>query len=162
MIFLPYDNLKKSAANLDDFRLCHQRKVAKQIIDNLESKNPDPKVMTHPAVKMWVGYANALKVHHDILINEWISRGKNNKMKLMAENIKPSTVKMPWWFGCKELHRSHRAVLIDKFPQLYGKMFDARDKDYNDNQRWWPVKSNKTFVTIAGDKMKPKTKTEKK
>jgi len=158
MIFLPYPDFKKSAANLDDFRLCHQRKVAKQIIDNLTKKRPDPKVMAHPAVKMWEGCVDSLKVYHDILIKEWIGRGKKNTMKLMATKLDPKKVKNPWWFGIKELHRSHRAVLISKFPALYGKMFDKQDKDYNDNERWWPIKNNRTLVTITGSKMKTKNR----
>lgn len=158
MVFLPYPNFEESAKSLDDFRLCHQRKVVKQIIDNLTSKHPDPKVLAHPAVKMWDGYVDALKVYHDTLINEWVGRGKNNNMKLMAKKLKSSAVKMPWWFGVKELHRSHRAVLISKLPQLYGKMFGKEDKNYNENERWWPINENKTLITITGSKLKPKVK----
>ena len=146
MIFLPYKDLKRSAASLDEWRLCHQRRVAKQIILFLTRQlGPESAHMkNHPDVQMWKGHVPALKAYHDILIDEWVSRGKNNQMKKFSK--KSTSPKMPWWFGNEKLHRSHRAVLFNKWPNYYKHNFPAKDQNYNKGQYWMPENSTQSFV----------------
>lgn len=151
MIFLPFSNFKKSAAALDDVRLQHQRRIAKQMIDFLTTGIDKSKrrLAFHPTIKMWKGYVPALKLHHDILIDEWVSRGKKNTMKKYYKTPKKLSKKqLPWWLGREKFHRSHRSVLFSKFPEFYRSMFPKQDKGYNKSYYWWPMMKTKTFEII--------------
>ena len=160
MIFLPYPDLKKSAASLDNFRLNHQRRVAKQIILFLTNKlGPESDHLgNHPAVKMWRGHVDVLKNYHDILIDEWVSRGKKNTMDRMLKVTKeiPKS-KLPWWLGKEKFHRAQRSVLYNKWPEYYRSSFKTDDHNYNDGNYWWPINKTKEFI-----KINPKVKSIKK
>ena len=108
--FLPYRDFEKSAQALDVKRLGKQRLEAQQIIAVLEGRSTAWK--NHPAVKMWEGHLNCLKLYYNTIIVEWESRGYRNSMPLQAAHIAGAT--MPWWLGLKAFHSSHRAVLLYK------------------------------------------------
>lgn len=104
--FLPYPDFKKSLACLDDKRLGKQRVEAKQI---LTGDFPN-----HPASLMWDGYKDALKLYHNLAIDEWVSRGFSN----MMGKYEIDTVVLPHWLG-GPIHASHRSNLLRKQPLFY-------------------------------------------
>ena len=61
--FLPYPNLSKSLKTLDRQRLGKQRVEAFQILNILLERTDRKGWKNHPAVKMWSGYENALKLY---------------------------------------------------------------------------------------------------
>ena len=128
--FLPYKSFKKCAKALDWRRLGKQRVEAKQILNALERGGG---WAHHPAVKMWAGYENALRLYHNIMIQEWVSRGYNNNMPL--EDVDEPVV-MPPWLGRRRLHSSHRANLLRKNSDHYGKFGWTEEPQEG---YYWPV-----------------------
>jgi len=116
--FLPYPNLKKSLKVLDNRRLGKQRVEAFQILNILLNRTDKKGWKNHPAVKMWQGYENALKLYFNKSVKLWISRGYKNNMKL--ENIDGKII-LPKWFGNKKFHYSHRGNLLRKDKKFYSK-----------------------------------------
>lgn len=114
--FLPYPEFDKSVKCLDYRRLGKQRVEAMQILNAL--RNPNYGWQNHPAVKMWRGYDEALKLYMNICIQEWIERGYNNTMKI--EVVDQNNCKKPSWIGKEEFHASHRSNLLRKDPTWYG------------------------------------------
>lgn len=114
--FLPYADVEKSVACLDNKRLGKQRVEAYQILKAL--KDPSYGWQHHPATKMWRGYEEGLKHYMNACIKEWIRRGFKNSMKL--EHIS-FPVLMPPWVGDEKVHASHRSNLLRKDPVFYGK-----------------------------------------
>lgn len=132
--FLPYANLKKSLKVLDSRRLGKQRVEAFQILNILLNRTDRKGWKNHPAVKMWAGYENALKLYLNKAIKLWISKGYNNTMKL---EVIDGNICFPSWFGKKEFHASHRGNLLRKDSEHYGKFgwTESSDLDYV-----WPSK----------------------
>jgi len=120
--FLPYPSFYESLKVLDNKRLGKQRLEAMQLVNSTLKLEVDPNAKigwaNHPARTMWRGYLDALKLYHNLSINEWVSRGFNNTMKLYDL---PSTVTLPPWIGRDDVHASHRSNLIRKDPIWYGK-----------------------------------------
>lgn len=112
--FLPYADFDKSVGCLDMRRLGKQRVEAMQIINSL-TKNSG--WIHHPAVLMWHGYIDALRLYMNKCIQEWVRRGYNNTMQLADVPIK---IKMPLWFGNENFHASHRSNLLRKDAKWYG------------------------------------------
>uniref|UniRef100_A0A6M3LKA2 Cytoplasmic protein n=1 Tax=viral metagenome TaxID=1070528 RepID=A0A6M3LKA2_9ZZZZ len=112
--FLPYKNFIESAICLDYKRLGKQRVEAKQIIEILEGKPSRWK--NHPAVKMWVGYIDTLKVYYNIIVQEWINKGYKNNMKFFQPS---DVIEYPPWLGDDKFHASHRSNLLRKDPKWY-------------------------------------------
>ena len=133
--FLPYSDFQESLSCLDDKRLGKQRVEAMQIINILTGKNPTAAWKNHPAVRMWKGYEYALKHYHNLAVEEWVRRGKNNTMKLYG--VTPSIVETPSWVFDPRLLISHRCNLLrkdfDYYVQKFGDKYDV-DAPY-----WWPV-----------------------
>jgi len=121
--FLPYPDFDKSIACLDWRRLGKQRVEAMQILHTLTHGS---RWKNHPAVLMWRGYEDALRLYMNKCIQEWILRGYNNTMQI-AEVTEP--VEMPPWFGEEEFHASHRSNLLRKDAEWYGRFgWDERDQ----------------------------------
>jgi len=123
--FLPYPNLKKSLKTLDSRRLGKQRVEAFQILNILLERTEKKGWKNHPAVKMWRGYENALKLYFNKAVKLWISKGYKNTMKF--EKIDGKII-LPKWFGNKNFHASHRSNLLRKDAEFYGK-FDWKESD---------------------------------
>ena len=70
--FLPYADFSKTAKCLDYKRLGKQRVEAKQILNILLDRTETKGWRNHPAVLMWVGYENALKIYYNMILDEWI------------------------------------------------------------------------------------------
>ena len=123
-IFLPYKSFKKSAETLDFQRLGKQRVEALQIINIIEGNPrkdglPYKGWLNHPCIIMWRKYVSALKLYHNIIVNEWIKRGYKNNMSLYKLN--DVEILYPNWLGNKKFHLSHRSNLIRKNYAFYKK-----------------------------------------
>jgi len=124
--FLPYPDFKKSAECLDYRRLGKQRIEAKQIIDLLEKYDKGEDISklpwgNHPAVRMWIGYTDMLKLYYNHIVMEWISRGYKNNMKLYTVKLDTTKQYLPNWFGRKDFHDAHKSNLLRKDKKFYGK-----------------------------------------
>ena len=116
--FLPYADFEESAKVLDYRRLGKQRVEGMQIINAIENPNPQG-WKNHPITIMWTPYIEILKDYTNVIIQEWIDRGYNNNMEFYPKP--PATYHMPVWLGDERLHSSHRANLLRKDPEWYGK-----------------------------------------
>lgn len=131
-----------SAKSLDYRRLGKQRVEAYQILKTLKEGS---RWVNHPAVKMWKGYEECLKVYTNVMIAEWKRRGYNNNMEFFEIDWK--IYYEPWWLGNENFHRAMRARLIEKLPEHYLPLFPD-DKGFNDGKYLWPVMETKTFKII--------------
>jgi len=121
--FLPHASFRQSLACLDYRRLGKQRVEAMQLVNAITGKpdkngRPRKGWVNHPAAIMWREYLDALKWYHNLAIEEWVRRGYNNNMKMMAYN---SMMEFPHWLGDSDFHASHRSNLLRKDPVYYGK-----------------------------------------
>jgi hypothetical protein len=114
--FLPYPDFKKSLQSLDYRRLGKQRVEAYQIIRAIKYGGG---YRNHPAVKMWRGHINALKLYYNLSLDEWIGRGYRNNLLEMPIRGK---ITYPEWFGRNCFHAAHRSNLLRKDPVYYGKL----------------------------------------
>lgn len=114
--FLPYENFRDSACVLDDRRCGKQRVEAKQILNILCGRTCSNAWRNHPAVLMWKGYENALKLYYNCILDEWVSRGFVNNMPY--EKISGDVVKPPF-VGDYDFHMSHRSNLLRKAEDEY-------------------------------------------
>lgn len=131
--FLPYPNLSKSLKALDNRRLGKQRVEAFQILNILLNRTEKKGWQNHPAVKMWKGYENALKLYLNKAIKLWISKGYKNTMQL--ENIDGKII-LPRWFGNKSFHDSHKSNLLRKDKIFYAEFSKEVPDDFN---YLWPT-----------------------
>ncbi len=131
--FLPYPSFYDVAQTLDDKRLGKQRVEGLQIINVITTPNYIGGWMNHPAVNMWRGYENALKMYTNAIITEWKRRGYQNTMQLYEVE---TPVLLPWWLGDERFHNSHKSNLLRKFPEYY-RQFDWNVPD--DLPYFWPV-----------------------
>ena len=129
--FLPYPDFQKSVACLDSKRLGKQRVEAYQILTTLTTGRKA--WANHPATLMWRGYEDALKLYMNATITEWVFRGFNNSM--MIADVKAAL--LPPWFGNEELHASHRANLLRKDKNWYGRFGWTEDPEL---PYIWPVR----------------------
>jgi hypothetical protein len=124
--FLPYPNLKKSLKTLDRARLGKQRVEAFQILNILLERTERRGWRNHPAVKMWRGSENALKLYLNKAIKLWVARGYKNTMKF---EVIEGKIILPAWFGDEDFHAAHRSNLLRKDGDFYGKFgWDERSE----------------------------------
>jgi len=119
--FMPYPNLKKSLKCLDYRRLGKQRVEAHQILNILLNRTDKKGWKNHPAVKMWQGYENALKLYFNKAVKLWVSKGYKNTMKL---EIIDDKIILPKWIGNKKFHDSHKSNLLRKNKNHYIEFFE--------------------------------------
>jgi len=134
--FLPYPDFMLSAQCLDWRRLGKQRVEALQILNCLNPESTRRGWQNHPAVKMWRGYEEALKIYANTMIAEWVLRGYNNTMSYYPVNSF-RFITLPHWLGDQAFHASHRSNLLRKDPKHYGR-FDWTEGP--DIKYVWPVK----------------------
>ena len=113
--FLPLEDIEESIKCLDLKRLGKQRLEARSILDILQGKFKSEQYKDHPAVLMWEGYEDALKLYYNFSLLEWIGRGYMNTLPI--EKIK--SVELPKFIGNEEFHASHRSNLLRKNPDWY-------------------------------------------
>ena len=142
--FLPVANFVESVKILDWRRLNKQRVEARQIYDILNGKVN--RWVNHPTVQMWIGYKNALAQYHNECIKEWVKRGYQNNMpylSVFAVCEQRTQYEIPWWFGMKEFHDSHKASLLAKNPSWYKQFnWDVEPKI----EYIWPSKLRRAFL----------------
>ncbi len=118
--FLPYADFRKSAECLDYKRCGKQRVEAFQILKIVTGERTTGGWINHPAVLMWMGYQDALRLYIKCFIEEWISRGYSNNMEIPDIDIEDEkNMEMPHWLGDERLHSSHRSNLLRKDPEYY-------------------------------------------
>ena len=102
--------------------------------------------INHPALKMWVGYTNALKEYTNIMIQEWIFRGYNNTMKIYDL---PEKIEYPWFIYWDMLQLSHLASLNRKDPSFYS--FNVPE-EYTKYTYIWPSKLKSEIIENVKNK----------
>ena len=125
--FLPYRSMASSARVLDRQRLGKQRVETLQIMKALMTGQG---WVNHPVTKMWRGHEGALLTYQTYICQEWTRRGykdtcldKTRGLYFDHRQEAPgkSTMILPKWFGLKRFHSAHRANLLRKDPDWYGK-----------------------------------------
>lgn len=120
--FLPYPSFARSAACLDKKRCWKQTIEAKGIISILENPESKSRTRNHPAVRQWKGYVGALKIYYDcFLIYSTVHHGIKTSLTLFTQDLTEKHT-LPPWFGYEPYHSSHRARLLEKDPEFYGKL----------------------------------------
>ena len=146
--FLPYPDFTASVAVLDPKRLGKQRVEALQVLRALTRETYGWK--RHPAVRMWVGYAEGVAAYGVASCREWVARGAADTVAgtiavdLAAAGL-PSVPRtqeelgrdgaLPGWIGDDRVHTSHRAALVRKDPAFYGALFPEVDPEL---PYFWP------------------------
>lgn len=155
--FLPYADFIQSAQVLDKKRCWKQVVEAKQILDVLEGKSTSWK--NHPAVKMWEGYTNALKIYYNAFLSasvfyhsiktklDYYNLPWGCMSEIMVINTITGTHPAPWWLGNEDFHRAMRSRLIEKDREFYLPKF-PEDEGFNGAKYFWPVMETKTFRVI--------------
>lgn len=130
--FLPYADLSRSAAVLDNKRLGKQRVEAKQILLVL-GRGGGP-WFNHPAVRQWLGCEYWLREYAMFICGEWLSRGYNDTVLGGLKRQRYQKSPKPWWLGLRVYHLSHQSNLMRKAPEWYSQYWStAPDMDY-----FWP------------------------
>ncbi len=134
--FLPHPGFAATAEILDPLRLGKQRVEAIQVLRGLTV--PGYGWRHHPAVRMWVGYEEALVCYGLEICRVWTATGRADTCAatlvadLTAATGIPAprhqaelarTGDLPPWLGDPAFHRSHRSALIRKDPAYYAPLF---------------------------------------
>ncbi len=132
--FLPFPDLSLSLSVLDSRRLGKQRIEARTILNILLHPEDKRGWRNHPAVRMWRGYEEALKLYYNLCLDEWVRRGYRNNMP--PAPLDQEALVWPWWLGRPEFHAAHRASLLRKDPAHYSRY------GWDDDPAlpyWWPT-----------------------
>lgn len=117
-----------NARVLDRQRLGKQRVEGLQILNTLCGVSNGWR--SHPIVKMWDGYENALIDYVVAMCDEWTSRGYKDtcrgKVLAFRERLS-SQVVLPEWLHDSGVQESHRANLVRKLPEHYGQFWPDVD-----------------------------------
>lgn len=133
--FLPYPDFAASARCLDDKRLGKQRVEVLQILNALT--NPSAKGWkNHPCTRMWRGHEAILAEYGRAVCLEWRARGFRDTVleKLAAFDLEAAEA--PAWLGREDVHASHRANLLRKDLDHYGRFGWTEEHDL---PMVWPV-----------------------
>lgn len=135
--FLPYPSFGRSAAVLENRRLGKQRVEVLQVLRALHLEGYG--WAHHPAVLMWRGHTRALVAYGLAVVGEWCHRGyADSTLANIVEFARPHPAlaaaalpdrELPPWLGCTALHRSHRAALVRKNPEVYASAFPDAPPD---------------------------------
>jgi len=172
--FLPYSDFYKCVIVLDKKRAWKQVIETKQILcilraeglpdDWVESKSyTNQPFKNHPACLMWVGYEELLKHYYNVFL-EYCKRVHRintdlrylncelsgfcviNNEQIYIDNTTTS-LKLPFWYGNINFHRSHRSRLIEKDKKFYNHKFEG-DEGFNEGRYLWPVSETQTYKLI--------------
>ncbi|MDQ1041121.1 hypothetical protein QFZ75_007537 [Streptomyces sp. V3I8] len=134
--FLPYPDFTRSAEVLDRARLGKQRVEALQVLRGLTV--PGYGWRNHPAVRMWIGYEEALARYGLDMCAVWVAEGRADTCAttLVTDFTahRPGTSvrgqaqlaeagELPPWLGEPAFHRSHQSALVRKAPEFYTPFF---------------------------------------
>lgn len=136
--FLPFPSFTRSARVLDGARLNKQRLEVTWI---LKALNGAKGYSRHPATRMWAGHEFAL-ISYGLHVHDELTRRKvpdrEDLEGLMCDfapfsrvdglRLTPRQLKekgwLPWWFGWRRFHQSHRSNLFRKDPNHYMNFHD--------------------------------------
>jgi len=158
--FLPYPDFLYSARVLDKKRCWKQVVEAKQIISILSHLEECPKDKVpwekHPAVKMWEGHIECLKLYYNFFLFVSKDVHKVNTTLPLFQEVDDKYrnwegIYKPWWLGNKDFHRAMRSRLIEKNREFYLPLFPD-DEGFNDGLYLWPDMETRTFKTIKPKK----------
>lgn len=147
MTFLPYPSFKRSVRTLDWRRCGKQRVEAYQILNAIRDRSG---WFPHPAVQMWVGYTEALKLYMNAAIEEWVRRGYVNNMKLAR--VRRSRLVLPPWIGNRRFHSRMRARLLAKDPRHY-RRFGWSERPRHQGYLWPRVLTDGTVIWADGRRL---------
>lgn len=149
--FIVSSDIYESMETLDFKRLGKTRLEAKQIINVLENEL-NGGWSKHPATLSFVGYIDALKAYYNICVQEWISRGYKNTMKLYdvdesrfsarffdketKEFSKKTKYSYPKFVSFEPYLLAHKAALFRKDNEYY-KDFEVPE-EYLERGYLWP------------------------
>ncbi|MEU1146229.1 MSMEG_6728 family protein [Streptomyces sp. NPDC005863] len=134
--FLPYSDFTRSAAVLDRARLGKQRVEALQVLRGLTV--PGYGWRHHPAVRMWIGYEEALVRYGLDVCAVWVAEGRGDTCAttlvtdfgrhrpgaaVRTQKELTEDGELPPWLGDPAFHRSHRSALVRKAPEIYSPLF---------------------------------------
>ncbi|AGL21327.1 MSMEG_6728 family protein [Actinoplanes sp. N902-109] len=140
--FLPYPDFVASAKVLDQKRLGKQRVETVQVLRGLVQ--PGYGWRHHPAVKMWIGYEEALVRYGLDMAGVWTATGRadttaatlladvaaaRNLTVIRTQEDLAASDEVPPWLGDEALHLSHRSALLRKDPAFYGPVFGTIPAD---------------------------------
>ncbi|WP_305787539.1 MSMEG_6728 family protein [Symbioplanes lichenis] len=140
--FLPFPDFVASAQALDQKRLGKQRVETVQVLRGLTI--PTYGWRHHPAVKMWIGYEEALVRYGLDFAGVWIATGRADTTAatlltdvaaargltdIRSQEDLAAAGELPPWLGDEALHLSHRSALLRKDPGFYGPLFGTIPDD---------------------------------
>jgi len=110
--FYPFEKLSDTVQCLDKKRCWKQVVECKQILNVLEGRSEGWK--NHPAVKMWTGHIDFLKVYYNAFFFHSVTAHGIKAKKLTVLTGHDSYAKPPSWVGDKKFHESHQSNLARK------------------------------------------------
>lgn len=131
--FIPYgDKFALNARVLDRQRLGKQRVEGLQILNTLTGRSTGWR--NHPAVKAWAGHEELLAHYVIAMCDEWTGRGYKDTC---ADKVRSMFVTLSDlndlprfdWLVDPEVSVSHRANLVRKLPEHYGRLWPDVDPD---------------------------------
>ena len=140
--FLPFPDFVSSAQALDPRRLGKQRVEALQVLRALTVAGYGWR--RHPAVRMWIGYEEAVFRYGLEMCRTWTAEGRADTVAatLTADftTYRPGTAprgldvlaaegELPPWLGEPAFHRSHQSALVRKDPEFYRPRFPGVPDD---------------------------------
>ncbi len=114
-VFLPYPSFVESVRCLDPKRLGNQ--IYREFLTLIRGGWPN-----HPVARMWVDYKSALATYALCGLAELSRRGYDypHHCDTFKAYLSPETI-LPPFVGDDRLHGSHRAALLYKNPEWYGR-----------------------------------------
>lgn len=133
--FLPYPDIARSVACLDDRRLGKQRVETLQVFNAFQAEREGRPYgwLRHPLIRMWRGHEPFLTLYFNRALQEWQRRGFANTLQPRPE---VDEARPPFWWGDPRLHGSHRSALLRKDPAHYGRFGWTEPPDL---PYFWPV-----------------------
>jgi len=136
-VFCPYSrSLEANPQCLDPSRLGNQ--VYREAKTLLNGGWPH-----HPAARMWRGHEGALCMYALAGLRELSGRGRDYphhvewfKARLRACSLRQCEI--PRWWGDERVHKSHRAVLLAKNFEWYGRFGWTEAPAVQDEKGRWP------------------------
>lgn len=152
-VFLPFPDIKKSVARLDNKRLNKQVLECYQILKALHGQTKG--WVNHPATRMCSGYTNFLCIYGLECCNVYTRRyEKKHGLYDLIKSFYDKTkfIEYPKWFGDDRFHKSHRSNLYRKYPEWYFEF----ESDYNETKAYcWPLEIDGELIMrykVAGEK----------
>jgi len=115
--FLPYPDFHEVAACLDRQRLGKQRL---EVLALLQAERGQP-LYRHPACVMWRGHVAALASYGLAMCTRWMDDGNLDTLFDRIQQYLVGPIVTPPWLGRKDVHDSHKSVLLRKDRKYYGK-----------------------------------------